>query len=79
MRRGGGGLWLLQAGSGVALLLLLGGHLVANHFVVPGGLRTYQDVVAYLAHPFAFAWEIVFLVVVCTRRWGCVPCCWIWG
>ena len=31
--------WLWQAGSGVALPALLTPHLVANHFVVDGGLR----------------------------------------
>lgn len=59
-----GGLWLLQAITGLLLLFLLGVHIVANHFVVEGGLRTYQDVVAYLSHPVVFVWEIIFLVVV---------------
>ncbi len=59
-----GALWLVQAFSGLLLLLLLALHMIANHFVVEGGLRTYADVVAYLSNPIIFVWEIVFLVVV---------------
>ncbi len=62
-----GSLWLLQAVTGLLLLALLGVHIIANHFVVEGGLRTYQDVVAYLSHPLIFVWEILFLVVVSTH------------
>ena len=60
----GSSLWLLQALTGVLLVFLLAFHLIANHFVVPGGLRTYQDVIAYLSHPVIFTWEITFLIVV---------------
>lgn len=65
-RRGtrGGWVWLIQALSGLLLVLLLALHMVANHFVVEGGLRTYADVVAYLSNPIIFVWEIVFLIVV---------------
>lgn len=62
-----GGLWLLQAITGLLLVFLLGVHIIANHFVVEGGLRTYRDVVAYLSHPVVFVWEIVFLIVVTTH------------
>ncbi len=62
--RGGDRWWLVQAITGILLLVLLAVHLIANHFIVEGGLRTYQDVVAYLSHPFVFVWEIVFLIVV---------------
>jgi len=60
----GGWLWLIQALSGLLLILLLALHMIANHFVVEGGLRTYADVVAYLSNPIIFVWEIVFLVAV---------------
>ena len=60
----GGWLWLIQAFSGLLLIFLLGLHMIANHFVVEGGLRTYADVVAYLSNPIIFVWEIVFLIVV---------------
>ncbi len=56
--------WLAQAVSGIALLVLLTLHLVANHFVVPGGLQTYQDVVNYLANPLILVFEVLFLVFV---------------
>ncbi|WP_376789374.1 hypothetical protein [Thermoflexus sp.] len=57
-------MWIWQAFTGLLLLVLLTLHMVFNHFVVEGGLRTYRDVVAYLSHPVVFAWEILFLVVV---------------
>jgi succinate dehydrogenase hydrophobic anchor subunit len=57
-------LWLLQAISGFVLTALLAMHMVANHFVVEGGLRTYADVLAYLSHPAVLALEVVFLLVV---------------
>lgn len=56
--------WLVQAATGILLVVLLVLHLVANHFVVPGGLQTYQDVVNYLSNPLIFILEITFLVVV---------------
>ena len=61
---GGGFAWLAQAVSGLLLMLLLGLHMVAHHYVVEGGLRTYQDVLAYVAHPAVAVLEIAFLVVV---------------
>ena len=56
--------WLVQAGSGLLLLVLLGLHMIANHFVVPGGLQTYADVVRYLSNPFIVILEMTFLVAV---------------
>lgn len=56
--------WILQAFTGVMLVVLLGVHMVAQHFVVAGGLRNYADVVAYLSNPFIFLLEIVFLIIV---------------
>ena len=37
--------WILQAFTGVMLVVLLGLHMVVQHFVVEGGLRNYQQVV----------------------------------
>ena len=56
--------WILQAFTGVMLVVLLGLHMVVQHFVVKGGLRNYQQVVEYLSNPFVFLLEIAFLIVV---------------
>ena len=59
-------IWRLTAGSGVALLVLIAAHMVANHFVVEsvGGLRSYTRSLEYLADPVMLAVEIAFLMVV---------------
>lgn len=61
--------WKATAGSGVALLALVTIHMVAHHFVVEevGGLRTYAQVLDYIANPIIFVIEILFLVVVTTH------------
>jgi succinate dehydrogenase / fumarate reductase, membrane anchor subunit len=56
--------WLVQAVSGVLLLVLLTVHMVAQHFVVQGGLRTYADVVAWIRTPVVFAVEALLVVCV---------------
>jgi succinate dehydrogenase hydrophobic anchor subunit len=56
--------WLVQVISGTLLILLMALHMVAHHFVVEGGLRTYQDVLDYISNPVVFALEVVFIVVV---------------
>jgi succinate dehydrogenase hydrophobic anchor subunit len=56
--------WLAQAISGLLLIALLALHLVANHFVVSGGLQTYQDVIRYLSNPLVLVLENIFLCVV---------------
>ena len=56
--------WILQAVTGALLVVLLGLHMVVQHFVVKGGLRNFNDVVAYLSNPFVFLLEIAFLIVV---------------
>ena len=52
--------------SGVALLVLLTVHMVANHFVIEsvGGLRSYRQVIQYIGDPVIIAVETLFLVVV---------------
>ncbi len=62
-----GALWLIQAISGLLLVALLGLHMVAHHFVVEGGLRDFQEVLAYVSNPVIFFLEVVFLVVVTTH------------
>jgi succinate dehydrogenase hydrophobic anchor subunit len=56
--------WVAQVVSGVLLLVLLTVHVVAQHFVVDGGLRTYADVVAWIRNPVVFAVEALLLVCV---------------
>lgn len=56
--------WLVQSVSGLALLLLIGLHMVAHHFIVKGGLRDYREVLAYIGNPIVLVLEIAFLIVV---------------
>jgi succinate dehydrogenase hydrophobic anchor subunit len=53
-----------QVVSGVILLVLLGLHMVAQHFIVPTGLRYYEDVIEWLRNPAMIAIELAFLVFV---------------
>lgn len=57
-------LWLVQALTGAFLVVFLGVHLVAQHFLAPGGLRDYAAVVAYLREPVALAAELGLMVSV---------------
>jgi succinate dehydrogenase hydrophobic anchor subunit len=56
--------WLAQVVSGVLLLVLLTAHMVAQHFVVSGGLRTYDQVIAWIRNPVVFVVEALLLVCV---------------
>jgi len=56
--------FVLQVISGGALLVLLGLHMVAQHLVVPTGLRYYDDVIAWLRNPVVVVVEVSFLVFV---------------
>ena len=53
-----------QVVSGAALIVLLGLHMIAQHFIVPTGLRYYQDVIDWLANPVVVVLEVLFLVFV---------------
>jgi len=59
--------WFLQAITGLALVVLLSVHMVAQHFVAAHGLRDYAEVVAYLRNPLVTAIELLFLVTVTTH------------
>ena len=50
--------------SGVLLLVLLTVHMVAQHFVVEGGLRTYDQVIAWIRNPVVLVVEALLLVCV---------------
>jgi succinate dehydrogenase hydrophobic anchor subunit len=56
--------WYWQIFTGVALVLLLGLHFIANHFVAKGGIRDFADVVSYLRNPIVLVLEVLFLIVV---------------
>ena len=58
--------WGWQAVTGIAVLFLVTLHMIANHFVVTGGLRDYQQVIDYITNPVILPLETLFLVVV---RW----------
>ena len=62
----GSRIWRVTAFSGVAVLVLVTVHMVAHHFVVDeiGGLRTYAQVLDYVANPVIFVLECLFLVAV---------------
>jgi succinate dehydrogenase hydrophobic anchor subunit len=56
--------WTAQVVSGVVLLVLLTVHMVAQHFVVAGGLRTYADVIAWIRNPVVLVTDVLLLVCV---------------
>ncbi len=56
--------WGWQAVTGALVLVLVTLHMIANHFVVKGGLRDYQEVIAYITNPVILPLETLFLVVV---------------
>ena len=66
LRSGQALVWLVTAFTGVGLFVLLAVHMVAHHFVVrgTGGLRTYEQVLDYLANPLIFAIECLLLVFI---------------
>jgi succinate dehydrogenase hydrophobic anchor subunit len=59
--------WLWQIFTGVGLVVLLGLHFIANHFVAQGSLRDFAEVVAYLRNPFILSLEVLFLLCVTTH------------
>ena len=58
--------WGLTTLSGLAVLVLVTVHMIANHFVIEsvGGLRNYQQVLDYISNPVIFVLELLFLVFV---------------
>ena len=58
-----GAMWLTQAITGLLLVGILGTHMIAHHFIVEGGLRTYEQVLDYIANPVVFAIEVIFVIV----------------
>ena len=56
--------WLAQTVTGVLMLVLLTVHMVAQHLVVEGGLRTYGQVIAWIRNPVVLVVEALLLVCV---------------
>ena len=56
--------WYWQMFTGIALVLLLGLHFIANHFIAAGGIRDFADVVSYLRNPIVLVLEVLFLIMV---------------
>jgi succinate dehydrogenase / fumarate reductase membrane anchor subunit len=56
-------LWITQVVSGLLLIVILALHMISHHFVVEGGLRDYQQVLAYVQNPLVFVLELVFIVI----------------
>lgn len=56
--------WFWQSVTGILLILLVGLHMYAHHFVVEGGLRNYRQVVEYLSNPIIIVAELAFLISV---------------
>ena len=57
-------LWLVKAVTGALLIFFLGLHLIAQHLLVPEGLRDFASVVDYLKQPFALATETLLVATV---------------
>ena len=57
-----GSAWLIQAFSGLLLVIILGTHMIAHHFIVEGGLRDYQQVLDYVNNPVVFTMEVLFVI-----------------
>jgi len=53
--------FVVQVVTGALLLVLLALHMLAQHFIVPTGLRFYDDVIAWLSNPVVVAVEVAFL------------------
>lgn len=56
--------WFWQAVTGILLILLVGLHMLAHHFIVEGGLRDFNQVIEYLSNPIIIFTELAFLVSV---------------
>lgn len=56
--------WFWQSVTGVLLLLLVGLHMIAHHFVAEGGLRDFHQVIEYLSNPIIIVCELAFLISV---------------
>jgi succinate dehydrogenase hydrophobic anchor subunit len=56
--------WVIQSALGAMLIILLGMHLIVNHWAAPQGLLTHADVVHYYDIPGIALMEALFLFVI---------------
>lgn len=56
--------WIWQVVTGAALIPLAGLHMIAQHFMVEGGLRGFDQVQSYLSNPIVWPIELLFLISV---------------
>jgi len=60
--------WLIKIATGPLLIILLGVHLVVNHYTgSANGLMSYADVIRYFNNPWIVVMEITFLTCVVTH------------
>ncbi len=57
-------LWLLKLFAGLAIVIVMGIHLIVNHVVAPGGLLDYNAVLQYYTHLIIPIMEVAFLIIV---------------
>ncbi len=57
-------LWFIKVLAGGLILVFLVIHFIVNHLVAPGGLLTFNDVVAYYQNPMILVMEGCFLTFV---------------
>ncbi len=57
-------LWLAKIVSGLIVFIVLGIHLIVNHYTAPEGLLYYDDVISYYQNPIVPIMEGIFLIFV---------------
>lgn len=62
--------WILQAASGLLLLVLVPAHLIGQHFSGNQSPIAYAQVVAYLRRPISFALETLLVATVLFHALG---------
>jgi succinate dehydrogenase hydrophobic anchor subunit len=57
-------IWFIKILAGGLIFVFLVIHFIANHLIAPGGLFTFNDVVAYYQNPFVLVMEGCFLAFI---------------
>lgn len=56
--------WLIKIVTGLLLVLILGFHLLVNHYLAPQGLLSWSEVIAFYQNPIVPILEGFFLLFV---------------